>query len=90
MATTERNAQGVDVLSALANAATFARAYSLPNSASDYEAAHAAVAELVETQRTTLRMLEAAHRGMGMWTDDNPRIVRARAALLPFQSEAES
>ncbi len=41
----------------------------------------AAVAELIETQRETLRMLEAAHRQLGMWTDDNPRIQRAKSAL---------
>ena len=29
----------------------------------------------------TLRMLEAAHRQLGMWSKDNPRIVKARAAL---------
>lgn len=50
--------------------------------------AHAAVKELAETQRVTLRMLEAAHRGMGMWTGDNPRIVRARAALERVQGES--
>jgi hypothetical protein len=43
--------------------------------------AHAAVAELIETQRETLRMLEAAHRQLGMWTGDNKRILRAKAAL---------
>ncbi|MGH7243648.1 MAG: hypothetical protein ACREJD_09550 [Phycisphaerales bacterium] len=28
-----------------------------------------------------LRMVEAAHRDLGRWTDDNPRVVKARAAL---------
>ena len=55
----------------------------------------AAFRELVETQRETLRMLEAAHRQLGMWTDDNKRIQRARTALANFapteeQSRGES
>jgi len=38
--------------------------------------------ELAETQRETLRMLEAAYRQLGMWTGDNKRINRAKAALV--------
>lgn len=49
--------------------------------------ARSAVSELAVTQRETLRMLEAAHRDMGLWTDDNPCIVRARAALAPFEEQ---
>jgi hypothetical protein len=39
------------------------------------------VRELVATQRETLKMLEAAHRQLGMWTGDNKRIQRAVAVL---------
>jgi len=37
--------------------------------------------QLLEHLKTTLRMLEAAHRQLGMWTADNPRIQAARAAI---------
>jgi hypothetical protein len=40
-----------------------------------------AFGELVATQQETLRMLEAAYRQLGMWTDDNKRIQRALNAL---------
>lgn len=40
-----------------------------------------AVMHLMETQADTLRMLEAAHRALGMWVADNQRIARARMAL---------
>lgn len=43
-----------------------------------------AIAELVATQRDTLRMLEAAHREIGMWDGENKRVLRAKAALAFF------
>ncbi len=42
---------GVDVLAVMDRAVTFAAAYNLPNSAEDYAAALAAVAELIEADR---------------------------------------
>ena len=57
--------------------------------ATDLREARATVAELIETQSETLRMLEAAHRTLGMWTDENPRILRARAALANAQGDAK-
>ena len=48
--------------------------------------ARADFVELAETQRETLRMLEAAHRQLGMWTDSNKRIQRAKAALARIGS----
>jgi len=65
----------VDVQTVLAE---YIRKHDMPE---DLVMAALAVAELVVTQRETLRMLEAAHRQLGMWTDDNKRIQRARAAL---------
>jgi hypothetical protein len=37
--------------------------------------------EISEALKDTLRMLEAAYRQLGMWSKDNPRIMKARAAL---------
>lgn len=49
--------------------------------AGDLENAMKDVFELLDTQQETLRMLEAAHRQLGMWVDDNKRIKRARFAI---------
>jgi hypothetical protein len=48
-------------------------------------AQHEALMALPDALRNTLRMLEAAHRQLGMYTKDNPRIVKARAALIEAQ-----
>jgi len=47
----------------------------------DLRASADAVTELAATQRDTLRMLEAAHRQLGMYSADNPRVKRAIAAI---------
>jgi len=44
-----------------------------------------ALIALPDALRNTLSMLEAAHRQLGMYTKDNPRIVKARAALIEAQ-----
>lgn len=41
----------------------------------------AAAPDLLETSETLLRMLEAAYRELGMWSDDNKRVVAAKAAI---------
>jgi hypothetical protein len=48
-------------------------------------AQHEALLALPDALRNTLSMLEAAHRHLGMYTKDNPRIVKARAALIEAQ-----
>lgn len=41
----------------------------------------AAAPALLEALTESTRMLEAAHRDLGMWSDTNPRIMRHRAAI---------
>lgn len=36
---------------------------------------------LLESCSDLLKMVEAAHRQLGMWVDTNPRLVKARAAI---------
>lgn len=43
--------------------------------------------ELLEELKSVLRMLEAAQRSLGMWTDKNPRIAQARAAIAKVTTE---
>lgn len=38
-------------------------------------------AELLAAAQDLRRMLEAAYRQLGMWSKDNPRIVKADAAI---------
>ena len=40
-----------------------------------------AAPDLLDSLQVTLRMLEAAHRQLGMWTKDNPRIAAAHTAI---------
>jgi len=47
-----------------------------------------AIRELAATQKDTLRMLEAAHRQLGMRPDDNERIQRAKLALAAIGAPA--
>lgn len=50
-------------------------------------------ADLLTSFVELLRMVEAAHRSLGMWTDTNPRIVKARTALShhsPTQPKGEN
>lgn len=44
--------------------------------------------ELAATQKDTLRMLESAHRQLGMRPDDNKRIQRAKLALAAIGAPA--
>lgn len=46
--------------------------------------------ELVEALKDMLRMAEAAQRQLGMWTKDNPRIVKARAAIAKAEGQEEN
>lgn len=90
MATTER--MGVDPLAALANAVTFATAYHLPNSASDYEAAHAAVAKLASAGKRVTAAFRAHGRtiapdGGKTRAECEAAMLALDAALAPF-SEA--
>ncbi len=63
---------------------------SAPTLAVSDDALAAAIAELIETQRETLRMLEAAHRQLGMCSTDNPRILRARRAIANANANANA
>jgi hypothetical protein len=47
----------------------------------------AAAPDLLEACRDLLKMVEAAHRQLGMWTGDNPRILTARAAIAKARWE---
>ena len=49
--------------------------------AGELEDAMEDVFELLDTQQETLKMLEAAHRQLGMFTGDNKRIKRAKFAI---------
>ena len=40
-----------------------------------------AAPDLRESCAELIKMVEAAHRQLGMWTDKNPRILKARAAM---------
>lgn len=46
-----------------------------------YTAEREAEARLRESCADLIKMVEAAHRQLGMWTDKNPRILKARAAI---------
>lgn len=87
------NAPKVDVLAVLRRMNVQAKAYRGAGAGSGTqqlhdEAAIAAVVDLIATQRETLRMLEAAYRQLGMWTDDNRRIQRAKAALANMGTQS--
>lgn len=73
--------QGLSVLTMIQRAANTCHAHGLTASADNLVEAHTAVDELIATQRDTLKMLEAAHRQLGMWTGDNKRIERAKKAI---------
>ena len=44
--------------------------------------------DLVAALNDTLKMLEAAHRQLGMYSADNPRIVKARTALAKAEGRS--
>lgn len=48
----------------------------------------AAAPDLLAALRESTRMLEAAYRDLGRWTDDNPRIVKHRAAIAKARGDA--
>lgn len=73
--------QKVDVLALIDEAVCALQRDGNDQEATDLLSVSAAVAELIETQRDTLRMLEAANRQLGMYTHRNKRIQRARDAL---------
>jgi hypothetical protein len=73
----------VDVLAVMANAATFARAYTLPNSAEDYESAIAAVAELIEALQNSDEMLREFCSSNACFME---QLVANRAVLARVQS----
>jgi hypothetical protein len=47
----------------------------------DFQKAADRIDELEAALSDVLRMLEAAHRQIGMHSDSNPRVIKARAAL---------
>jgi len=66
---------GVDV------SATHWRRIDTPDDPSPIPALLAERAALVEVLADTLKMVEAAHRQLGIYSNDNPRIIKARALL---------